>query len=247
MIVAVPVVRVMQVAIDEVVHVIAMRHLFVAAARAMAVTVRVRAAIVRGRALVGIVRVHRHDVLVHVIAVLVMQVAVVQVVDVALVLHTRVSAVGTMNVVVLFVGLVVCHCPFSSGVPVFLVRVLQGVADQLQDMNVCERVIDVSTLSTPPHEPFAAKEAKSMRHRGHALVARRRELADARLTPDEHVERSKPRSVAQRPEQTDRSIDGPRRVLRGRRRSVLPRLTASRGGDFLSFRHLVICSSVVLC
>jgi hypothetical protein len=181
---------VMQVAVDEVVDVIAMRHLFVAAARAVAVAVRMRAAIVRGRALVGIVRAHRHDVLVHMVAVLVMQMAVVQVVDVVPVLDTGVPAVGTMNVVVLFVGLVVCHCPFSSGVPVVFVRVIQRVADELEDMNVRERVIDVSTLATPPHEPFAAKKTESMRHRGHALVARCRELADAGLTPDEHVERS---------------------------------------------------------
>ena len=120
-------------------------------------------------------------------------------------------------------------------------------SDELEDMNVRERVIDVSTFSTPPHEPFAAKETKSMRHRGHALVARRGELADARLTPDEHVERSETRGVAQRSEQSDGPIDGPRGAVRGRRRSVLPRFAGSSGLDIVSFRHLVICSSVVLC
>jgi hypothetical protein len=84
-IVAVAIVRVVQVVVDEVVDVIAVRHLCVAARRSMHVPGLVPRAHVAGRAALGMRRIDRDRALVHVIAVRVMQVAIVQVVDVTVV------------------------------------------------------------------------------------------------------------------------------------------------------------------
>lgn len=112
MVVAVAVVRVVQATVDEIVDVIAVWNGLVAAAGAMDVTgangVRRAAHRVGG--------VDRNRVLVDVITVHVMQMTVMQIIDVALMAHSRVSASRTMLVrmvgVVLF-GTSRHHClPF---------------------------------------------------------------------------------------------------------------------------------------
>jgi hypothetical protein len=83
----------MQTSAHEVIDMIAMRHGFVPAGRAMLV----RAARLR-RALHGIGRIDRDDVLVDVILVHVMQMPVVKVIDVALMAYRRMPAVRAMLV-----------------------------------------------------------------------------------------------------------------------------------------------------
>ena len=84
-VVAVSAVRVVQVAIDQVVHVVAVRNGFVAAALSMNMALVVPRALVRWRALIGVLLAHRDLVLIDVITVGMMQVPVVQVVDVPIV------------------------------------------------------------------------------------------------------------------------------------------------------------------
>ena len=100
MVVAVVAVRVVQVAIDEVVDVVAMRHRFVAAAGAVHVSRFVAAAVVFRRAGVRVGGTDGDDVFVNVVAMRVMQVAVVQVINVAFVLDGGVAAVRAVLVVV---------------------------------------------------------------------------------------------------------------------------------------------------
>ncbi|KYF84414.1 hypothetical protein BE20_05130 [Sorangium cellulosum] len=107
--VAVPAVRVVQVAVDEEVHVISVRDRGVPAPLAVLVLhVMPRARMARGT-LRRIVVVHREDVLVDMIAMPVMQVAVVQVVDVVTVTYRLVSARLAVIVRMLVVGRVVLH------------------------------------------------------------------------------------------------------------------------------------------
>jgi hypothetical protein len=113
-VVAVPGVGVVQVTLDQVVGVVAVRHRLVAAVGAVLVARVVTAAVVLGRAVVRVLRVDRDDVLVHVVLVRVMQVAAVQVVGVALVLDGRVAAARAVLVRVVAVGLVIGH---ESSVP----------------------------------------------------------------------------------------------------------------------------------
>lgn len=109
MIVAVVSVRVVQMTGDEIVRVIPVRDCLMAAALTMLVIGRVAAAVAPSRAVVGILVADRDYVLVHMTLVRVVQVAVMQVVDVAVVPDSRVSAVGAVLVRVTGMGPVFFH------------------------------------------------------------------------------------------------------------------------------------------
>ncbi len=96
MIVAVPVVRMMQMRPDRVVEVVAVRHALVPAVGAVRVAAGVLGAVVRRRAARRIAGADGDSMLVDVIAVDVVQVAVVEIVGVAVVLEGRVAAAATV-------------------------------------------------------------------------------------------------------------------------------------------------------
>ena len=98
MIVAVVAVRVVQPTFDEVVLVVAVRHLFVPAIVVLAF------AIDRGTGR-RVRRAHRDDVLIIMSRVRVMQVAVVQEIDVPLVFHFRVATMIVVDVLMVVVSL----------------------------------------------------------------------------------------------------------------------------------------------
>ena len=100
MVVAVIAVLVMQTAVDDVVDVIAVRYGFVAATFAVNVAV----AAVNRMAAVRIGFIDTQCMLVVVAVVLMVQVAVVQIIDVTFVFDGSVSAVCAVNVVMMFVG-----------------------------------------------------------------------------------------------------------------------------------------------
>ncbi|SAL54611.1 hypothetical protein AWB64_06017 [Caballeronia sordidicola] len=100
-VVAVIAVRMMQVTVDKIVHMIAVRHGVVSATRAMHVPGLMATALVIGRAAIEIGGVDFQLVFIDMVAVRVMQVAVVQVVDMALMANRRVAAAGTMLVIVM--------------------------------------------------------------------------------------------------------------------------------------------------
>ena len=100
MVVAVIAVLVMQTAVDDVVDVIAVRYSFVAATFAVNVAV----AGVNRMAAVRVGFIDTQSMLVVVAVVLMVQVAVVQIIDVAFVLDGSVAAVCVVNVVMMFVG-----------------------------------------------------------------------------------------------------------------------------------------------
>jgi len=81
-----------QVAIDEIVDVVAVRHRFVSAAGAMHMPRLMAGAAVLGRTAIGVLRGYFDDVLVHVVAMGMVQVAVVQVIDVVAMADGGVSA-----------------------------------------------------------------------------------------------------------------------------------------------------------
>ena len=99
MVVAMVAVRVVQVAVDQVVDVVTVRDGFVAATGAMDVAGLVAAAFVLGRAAVGVGGRDRDHVLVDVVAMRMVQVAVVQVIDMTVMADGRVAAAGAMGVV----------------------------------------------------------------------------------------------------------------------------------------------------
>ena len=100
MVVAVIAVLVMQTAVDDVVDMIAVRYGFVAAT----FTVNVAVASVNRMAAVRIGFIDAQGVFIVVAVVLMVQVAVVQIIDVAFVFDGSVAAVCAVNVVMMFVG-----------------------------------------------------------------------------------------------------------------------------------------------
>jgi hypothetical protein len=108
-VVAVRAVRMMQVPADQVVDVIAMRHGFMPAARAVNVVGGMGGALMLRRAGRRVGRADLDDVLIDVIAMHVMQVAVVQVVDMAVMTDRAVTAVRPVLVIVVGVFGAVRH------------------------------------------------------------------------------------------------------------------------------------------
>jgi hypothetical protein len=91
---------VVEMAVHQVVYVVAVRDRLMAAARPVPVGLIMSAAVVARGAVGGVRRVHRQHVLVHVVAVDIVEVAVVQVVRVPLMLDGGVPAAGAVLVVV---------------------------------------------------------------------------------------------------------------------------------------------------
>ena len=108
-VVAVVAVRMVQVAGHQVVHMVAVRHGFVTATGAVDVLPIVTGAGVLRRASGRVLAVHFQGVLVAMVAVRVVQVAVVQVIDVPGMLDGRVAAISAVLVRVPFVLFAVVH------------------------------------------------------------------------------------------------------------------------------------------
>lgn len=109
MIVAVPVVRVVQVIVHEVIHVIAVRNRLMATSGTMLVSSVVARAGMLGRALSRIVATHLERVLDDLGTLLMVQMAVVQEIHMASVTDGSVAAIGAVLVVVIGVLLMMSH------------------------------------------------------------------------------------------------------------------------------------------
>lgn len=100
MIVTVVVMGMMKAAVDEVIDVIAMRDGLMPTPRSMHMTRFVARRTVFRCATLRVLLAHLDDVLVHVVSVWMMQMAIVQVVNVIVMLHRDMAAVGAMLMVV---------------------------------------------------------------------------------------------------------------------------------------------------
>lgn len=100
-VVAVVAVRMMQMTVDQVIDVVAVRHRFVPAARPMHMTGAMASAVMLRRAAVRVGCADDDYVLVDMVAMHVMEVAVMQEIDVAFVAHRGVTALRAVLVVVM--------------------------------------------------------------------------------------------------------------------------------------------------
>ena len=98
MIITMIAVRMVQVTVNKIINVIPMRHRLMSALRAMHMPRRVTAA--AGRALIGIFRTHLDGMFIHMLAVWMMEMAIMQIVDVITVANGRVATAGAMLMVV---------------------------------------------------------------------------------------------------------------------------------------------------
>ena len=114
MIITVITVRMVEVAFNQVVGVVAVRNSLVSASRPVFVALFMSAAIVVRGTRCRVLPAYADLMLVNVIAVCVVEVPIVKIILMAVVLHGRVSAVRTMHVSVRFVYLMIVHfsCPY---------------------------------------------------------------------------------------------------------------------------------------
>ena len=103
MVVAVIAMRVVQVAIDQIVHMVSVRHRGVTAARPMNVIRSVRGAGVLRRASARIGRRDRKDVLIHMVAMRMVKMTIVEIVDVPFMLYRHMA---TLRAVLVFMVVV---------------------------------------------------------------------------------------------------------------------------------------------
>lgn len=107
--VAVIPVRVMQAAIDEIIHVVAMRHNLMATPFSVLVALTVHCRSTGG----GIFGTHCNDMFIHMVVVHVVQMAVVEVVDMLAMSNCNVTTVRAMLMVVTGMLVTGTHTPYS--------------------------------------------------------------------------------------------------------------------------------------
>ncbi len=105
MVIAVITVGMMEMAVDQIVDVVPVRHRLVPAAGSMHVMGIMTTAGMRRRASIGIGGSHRNGVLVDMVSMRMVEVPVMQVIDVTVVLHRSVPATGAMFMIVIRVFL----------------------------------------------------------------------------------------------------------------------------------------------
>jgi len=203
-VVAVGAVRVVQVALDQVVDVIAVGHCFVAATGAVLVA-RLMTAAAMGRRAVGRVgAADRQRVFLNGAGLgRVVQVAVVEVIGMTVVLDGRVAAAGAVLVRMAGLGVRLAHGISSLGSARprrrFQFRgVSQRVLDQTGNVLVCQSVKQVRSLTAAADQPFAAKDAQSLRHGREFLPQRAHNFARAPLAFQQKLKDVQPRGVSHR-------------------------------------------------
>ncbi len=100
---------------------------------------------------------------------------------------------------------------------VIFVGVIERVLQQVQDVLIREGVVDVAAVATALDKPFGPQKPQPLGDGGDPLAPGIGEGANADLATDQHLEGSKPRLVAERPEDAHSTLPGRRGVARGRR------------------------------
>ena len=171
-VIAVAVVLMMQMAIDEVVDMITVWNSFVTAVRSVHVRGVVAGAGVSTGACGGVVAADVEVMLRHDAVRLMMQVPVVQVVDVIAVSDGVVSTVGAVDVRMIGVnahGEVSSERGRSEGGDTVLASVRENGDEELQDVGVLQRVEHVLAVATGLHESLGAQHAQPLRNDGQAI------------------------------------------------------------------------------
>jgi hypothetical protein len=100
-IITVAAVGMVQVTVDEIVHMVAMRDRFMAAARAMDVSSIMSRAAMVGRATIRILVAHFNPVFIHMVRVRMVKMTIVEIIHMAAVPDGNMTAIGAMHVIVI--------------------------------------------------------------------------------------------------------------------------------------------------
>ena len=186
--------------VDDVVDVIAMGNGFVTATGAMGVGGIVAAASVIGCARRWVVAADRELVLVDMIAMRMVQMAVMQVVDVTVMLDLGVAAVSAMLVVVIVVG-VAAHTMLRVLSGSHFADMVEGVSDDAEHMLVGEAVVDVLAAAFAADDALLVQQLETLRDGAHALSLGQ-QLGHARFARlPQLMQQLQPRAVSKRAKQ----------------------------------------------
>jgi hypothetical protein len=117
--IAVPIVRVMQMALHQVVHMIPVRYRFMTATRPMRVPLLMPGTFVPARAVRRISRIDGNPVLVDMVAVHVVQVPVMHIADMPVVLNGRMAAAFSVHMAVPLVNAMTLHASNPLKLPAY--------------------------------------------------------------------------------------------------------------------------------
>lgn len=152
MVVAVVTMRVMQMTINQIIRMVAVRDSLVATARSMTVRSVVSPTPMIGGAAVWIRSAYRKHVLVHMILMRMMQMAIMQIVDVAIVTNSEVAAARSVLMRVIDVNRMIVRghgfsCP-GKRCRESMRGVIDSVPDEIENMSIGDHVVD--TLAIAP-------------------------------------------------------------------------------------------------
>jgi hypothetical protein len=203
-IVAVIAMRVMQVTVDEIVDVVAMRHGFVAAAWTMNVIGAVTAAAMVRRADGGVLVTDIDRMLVDMIAVRMMQMTVVQIIRVIAMADRDMAATRSMRMIV--VGMMgkfaLCHDEILLSV--LFAGMCNGVLDKIEHMPVGDRIDRGLALFAPCDQTGLQQHLEPCRNRSDLVALQSGEIADIALPGRKDEESLQACRIRQRLEHTRR-------------------------------------------
>lgn len=229
-------VEVVEVAIDEIVDVVAMGHGFVSAARAVDMVSGVAGAGMAAGAGGGIGGGDFEGVFIEVAFVRMVEVAIVKIVDVTIVKNGGVAAAGAVDVRVVGVN-VMFHgeSTFPGGI---FRGVGQRVEDQPHDVLIGQRVEDVLALPSSREEVFGTQHPEALGDGGKLFPRGGGDFADAGFALSEHREGTQPGGIAHGPEDARGGLNSGL-VDRGREALAVFGVVGSAGRGGLGFRfHL---------
>jgi hypothetical protein len=184
-----------QVPVNQIVHVITMRDRRMPARRAVDMPGLVTAAAVRRRAVGWIAGADLESVLLDRLGSLMVQVPVVQVVGVPVVHHRGVTAAGAMLMGV--IGMGARHDELreerkgrrgTAEASAALGGVTQDVVDQLEDVGVRQGVEHMLALTPRAQQPFAAQQLQALRDGRHGITGVGGDLRDTPLTGGQQIQ-----------------------------------------------------------
>ena len=153
--------RVMQVAIHQIVHVVTVRHSRMSTARSVQVIDRVCGAGVLRRAGLGVGCRNGNQVLIHVVAMGMMEMAIVEIVNVSFMQYRHMPALRAVLMIVALMGSFAAVCHVGAPVDGGRMRgscghfhgVLQDITDQIFNMAIGQRVENVLRFAPPRDQP----------------------------------------------------------------------------------------------
>jgi hypothetical protein len=149
-------------------------------------------------------------VLVEVIAVRMVQVAVVHVIDMILVPHGEMPARLAVHVLVPIVNVFFHDDSFHRLTKRFgsascaqggFGSMLQTAADEFRDVRVGKRIINVLTLPAPRDQAVVMQQAQALRNGRHLLADFRGDLRNAPFAATQQLQNPQPRRIAERKKQ----------------------------------------------